>query len=1050
MAPTTERNPKIPARKCNTSNSTFFHGPGKELSNANDFFPPRIQPKLSVGNPDDPYEKEADEMADKVVPGAVEENVLQTKGNGTPEITPSFEQELQRSKGGGSPLPDNTRLHMENTMGADFSRVQIHNNAGAVQLSRSIQAQAFTHGRDIYFNEGKYSPDTDSGQHLLAHELTHTIQQGGVQRKPDVQRENEQKAFPIKIPPGTTSKQEFRRYAELQLFNQIVNLKWASNSGTEKIYEDISKHAGETITFRISADEIKKYRVEKKNNAALDKDYNQLDSDSKKGINEAIDERYYESTHIDQGTPIKAGEKGRTDMWDDFKKQVMEQRKRLNDLPPAVKTLLQSDQTFTPENYAKLSVIAALLKEFTAADFLDYKSKINAETTDLDVLQKSMEAYLKEKAVRNNAGKEREIIKTKLYGLKELYIRYKEFRKYEGSYKSINAADESVVRNTNRDHAEKGENDQRAALSASLKAHNFNTLEEFGAYVAQYEAAFRKETIAIANDHLQRYRHVLFEEEKKLTDDAHVTKLFTEISRSGAKQHYEKASDKSQEAVMAPGLKETIPQQATLHRQMDLNREAGAARTAGDNAMQQLPSASPLMKEKTFKNNELSKVNSKEELKRLLKAYIDKKKESIVEAWTDITTHEARIYELDDLVTVSKKLQGITDDSIYDLIIGDKISELGREKILSAVCGIIIGIALAIASFSTGVPALLATGGSLVLSGYAVYEEIEKYKNDSNAYDVDLLTKEPSMTWVVMAIVGAGLDMAALGAAFKAAGPIAKATKAFNETNDVITLEKALAQIADVDAKIRRNIVAAAKEKAALKASLDSMLEVGSRLNTLGGGGDAIQRLAVFAYRGIKTGERTFESFMQKLQLKKIAKEASQLSDEELNVFKVVFEKALKSTEEEIKAAEKVIERVDLTAENRKVALELMEDVRSSGKFSKAGGKNRKYHGDTGHGYPDELVQDIMTHPEAIYETRNGEKLIYLKDGDIVVVKSTKSAKGDVVTAYGKSGVKGKSGATVLGGSPTDPGEPVTDLIITEGRIPAKNGFIAPAKKIYP
>jgi hypothetical protein len=90
-----------------------------------------------------------------------------------------LEQNLSNSKGGGSPLPNETRAFMEPRFGADFSQVRIHNDSTANQMNQSIQAQAFTHGKDIYFNSGKYSPDSSEGKTLLAHELTHVVQQTG-------------------------------------------------------------------------------------------------------------------------------------------------------------------------------------------------------------------------------------------------------------------------------------------------------------------------------------------------------------------------------------------------------------------------------------------------------------------------------------------------------------------------------------------------------------------------------------------------------------------------------------------------------------------------------------------------------------------------------------------------------------------------------------------------------------------------------------------------------------------------------------------------------
>lgn len=90
----------------------------------------------------------------------------------------SFEASLASSKGSGSPLPSDTRQSMESRFGADFGGVRIHTGSSAESLSAGISAQAFTHGNDIYFNSGKFNPNSDTGSHLLAHELTHTIQQG--------------------------------------------------------------------------------------------------------------------------------------------------------------------------------------------------------------------------------------------------------------------------------------------------------------------------------------------------------------------------------------------------------------------------------------------------------------------------------------------------------------------------------------------------------------------------------------------------------------------------------------------------------------------------------------------------------------------------------------------------------------------------------------------------------------------------------------------------------------------------------------------------------
>ena len=79
--------------------------------------------------------------------------------------------------GGGSPLDRDTRGFMEARLGADFSNVRIHTDSKAHESAKSVQAHAYTVGNDVVFQSGKYDPGSDSGKRMLAHELTHVVQQ---------------------------------------------------------------------------------------------------------------------------------------------------------------------------------------------------------------------------------------------------------------------------------------------------------------------------------------------------------------------------------------------------------------------------------------------------------------------------------------------------------------------------------------------------------------------------------------------------------------------------------------------------------------------------------------------------------------------------------------------------------------------------------------------------------------------------------------------------------------------------------------------------------
>lgn len=190
-----------------------------------------IQPKLTIGNQNDKYEKEADRIADEVIqmPDSApviepqkevsekriqrlcpqcrqrlkqrkplncpdcEENLqlkatIQKSTLAKNEVSAQTSTQLKALQGTGKPLSANVRQEMSQKMDADFRSVRVHTSSEAHQLNRQLGSLAFTHGSDIYFDNGKYDPGSTSGRHLLAHELVHTIQQQGqvnvLQRQP--------------------------------------------------------------------------------------------------------------------------------------------------------------------------------------------------------------------------------------------------------------------------------------------------------------------------------------------------------------------------------------------------------------------------------------------------------------------------------------------------------------------------------------------------------------------------------------------------------------------------------------------------------------------------------------------------------------------------------------------------------------------------------------------------------------------------------------------------------------------------------------------------
>lgn len=175
-----------------------------------------VQTKLQVGAADDRYEVEADRAAAAVMrrlstvvvgdPGHVAEPAGEMTDAGSAPaaarlvqmkaslvevdaaggaLDAGTEREIQQASGGGAAMAPQVQRLMEHGFGADFSSVRIHDDGQADDLSRRIQARAFTTGNDVFFQRSQYNPATTSGQQLLAHELAHVVQQGGARTRPE-------------------------------------------------------------------------------------------------------------------------------------------------------------------------------------------------------------------------------------------------------------------------------------------------------------------------------------------------------------------------------------------------------------------------------------------------------------------------------------------------------------------------------------------------------------------------------------------------------------------------------------------------------------------------------------------------------------------------------------------------------------------------------------------------------------------------------------------------------------------------------------------------
>lgn len=212
MKTSAEKSSSTPSKTATPAAQPFF-----AKANTGSFFAPALQMKMTVNKPNDKFEQEADKMADKIMrmpsstPMAGKEEKVQRqpaeklqkkaddkiqkaammpeekiqkkektgKGDGVPTISANLQTIIQtKVASGGQPLSGDVRNDMESRFNADFSKVRIHNDADSAKLNNYLSAKAFTYQNHVFFSSGQYQPGSSAGKQLLAHELTHTIQQG--------------------------------------------------------------------------------------------------------------------------------------------------------------------------------------------------------------------------------------------------------------------------------------------------------------------------------------------------------------------------------------------------------------------------------------------------------------------------------------------------------------------------------------------------------------------------------------------------------------------------------------------------------------------------------------------------------------------------------------------------------------------------------------------------------------------------------------------------------------------------------------------------------
>jgi len=191
--------------------------PSRSAGNVDTAAPP-VRRRLTVGRADDPNERLADKMADGAVSSlrtSEPTDVRRAAGSdplGGAELDDDIQRQIDSRRGTGASLRPREAQHFSDAYGTDMSAVRVHTDSTADTLSRSLQADAFTTGNDVFFRKGTYQPGTSQGDHLIGHELAHVATEGG----------------------GGSAQRSVRRFVSVDDFKSWTYLGMFSSSGTHK------------------------------------------------------------------------------------------------------------------------------------------------------------------------------------------------------------------------------------------------------------------------------------------------------------------------------------------------------------------------------------------------------------------------------------------------------------------------------------------------------------------------------------------------------------------------------------------------------------------------------------------------------------------------------------------------------------------------------------------------------------------------------------------------------------------------------------------------
>lgn len=712
--------------------------------------------------------------------------------------------------------------------------MRVHTGSEAAKTAQQINSQAFTSGRDIVFAPGRYQPQTPDGQRLLAHELTHVMQQSGpeginvgqgneksnhppvlrwqVQRTPDAEASAEKKVgFQISF-HKPLKREEFIDLAERTIYGRrMTNFVW---TGVKEIYTPAESPVWAFVPAHTLQGRLK--------------DYGESVGKVIKGIDKVQDAATYQ---------------------------------RMNKII----------QKLTPDQWA------------------DYEKRVTGKVENLDDFEKSVDAYLSAQKQRQVEFEQRDQLVQKLYGLESLYQQYTDWKSITG----VSSDQEQKFKdNLKTSGFPGGIPDFEKFIQDYLIAFRTETIKIGLDILQQYDSVLYKEglryqdpvVVAALHKQLAPLRTEMPQFEKS-------AKIYNDFVRDEAKR-------KELSRLPGNAGMPEIPQErknAAAVALADAEKHKEAARQSVISISSDFP---VLKEDPLPLNRRLDKIAMARadptQLMALLKSHIEARREDIKLTRESLASDPDKIFSLDNLIEASKERQKIDAQSIFANIINERASAIRKKDIIIGVIVGVFAIALTIVSLGSGAIALGAAIGAFGLSAGMAYQEYKAFEEKEAAYGSGMASDEPSPVWLVISVVGAAVDLGAAVKAVRAISPLAKTLEATGDAAKFTEGLKALEKSGAIDAKIARSAEQAGIARAK---SLEAVRGLGRTLKSKAysfpgpiADPDVYRDVVKLAYYKFKEAGFNFIQFAEEIKQARAAAKLADLSSEELTLLKKAYD----------------------------------------------------------------------------------------------------------------------------------------------------------------